>query len=212
MDRRNAYVFIPGFLFVFFYSFLPHKELRFIFPALTLFNCIAASGMSKIMRDLSKSPCFNMLLKLGLIGGFGLSAVYICFMTYVSMNNYPGGDAMLNFNDKYFREQDLEERLPNPHIHIDIYPAMTGVTRFMYENEDFGWVYSRTENLTDQQKMIMFTHLMTDREYVPGFRLYEVTKCFERVDFRGRDVLFKDCVYTHEREGLRDFEPEEMTE
>ena len=39
--------------------------------------------------------------------------------------------------------------LPGPYIHVDVYPSMTGVTRFLYENENKGWKYNRTELLTD---------------------------------------------------------------
>ena len=46
---------------------------------------------------------------------------------------------------------------------------MTGITRFLYENEDKGWKYNRTEYLSDNDKLV-FTHLFTDREEAPlGF-------------------------------------------
>lgn len=38
----------PAILFVGLYSFLPHKELRFIFPSLTLFNMAGAFGFAKM--------------------------------------------------------------------------------------------------------------------------------------------------------------------
>ena len=43
---------------------------------------------------------------------------------------------------------------------------MTGITRFLYENEDKGWKYNRTEYLSDEEKLV-FTHLFTDREDAP---------------------------------------------
>jgi hypothetical protein len=47
---------------------------------------------------------------------------------------------------------------------------MTGITRFLYENEDKGWNYNRTEFLSDEEKLV-FTHLFTDREDPPrGFK------------------------------------------
>lgn len=70
-------------------------------------------------------------------------------------------------------------------MHVDVYPAMTGVTRFLYENEEIGFKYNRTEHLSDEEKLV-FTHLFTDRAEVPGFRLYYTQTCFDRVDLRGR--------------------------
>ena len=48
IDHDVAYVIAPAMLFVALYSFLPHKELRFIFPALTLFNLGGAMGLAKM--------------------------------------------------------------------------------------------------------------------------------------------------------------------
>ncbi|CAM9873205.1 unnamed protein product, partial [Ectocarpus sp. 12 AP-2014] len=53
LRRPAAQVFsylLPGVAMVFLYSALPHKELRFIFPALPLFNLAAGVGMSKAVR------------------------------------------------------------------------------------------------------------------------------------------------------------------
>lgn len=58
--------------------------------------------------------------------------------------------------------------LPKAYIHVDVYPAMTGITRFMYENEHLGWRYNRTEHLTDQD-MLVYTHLFSDRNNYTGF-------------------------------------------
>ncbi len=48
VDRMIVEILSPALIFVGLYSILPHKELRFIFPALTLLNLAAAVGLSKM--------------------------------------------------------------------------------------------------------------------------------------------------------------------
>jgi hypothetical protein len=43
----DALQFIPSICFTIVYSFLPHKELRFLFPVLPLFTGVAAVGLAK---------------------------------------------------------------------------------------------------------------------------------------------------------------------
>lgn len=54
---------------------------------------------------------------------------------------------------------------------------MTGITRFLYENEDIGWTYNRTEHLTDKD-LLVFTHLFSDRPEIEGFHIYRKFKAF----------------------------------
>jgi len=44
LERRVRVLVMCALFYVGAYSFLPHKELRFIFPALPLFNAAAAAG------------------------------------------------------------------------------------------------------------------------------------------------------------------------
>ncbi|CAN0198666.1 unnamed protein product [Pylaiella littoralis] len=50
IDSQVFSYLLPGVAMVCLYSLLPHKELRFIFPALPLFNLAAGVGMSKAVR------------------------------------------------------------------------------------------------------------------------------------------------------------------
>jgi alpha-1,6-mannosyltransferase len=49
LDRHVLSIFLPALGFVILYSFLPHKEVRFLIPALPLFFLTAGVGASKLM-------------------------------------------------------------------------------------------------------------------------------------------------------------------
>ena len=55
LQRTVLHMAIPVLLFVGLYSFLPHKELRFIFYAIPVLNGIASIGVSKIYRKIQKN-------------------------------------------------------------------------------------------------------------------------------------------------------------
>lgn len=50
LDRSILSLFVPCFSFIFLYSFLPHKELRFIYPILPFLNCIAGVGYQRLVQ------------------------------------------------------------------------------------------------------------------------------------------------------------------
>ena len=75
LDASINDLFIPVFAYILLYSILPHKELRFIFPILPLFTCIAAGmnllcvfmlivGMSRLWTHRSKSSLITVLISL----------------------------------------------------------------------------------------------------------------------------------------------------
>ncbi|XP_037072614.1 probable Dol-P-Man:Man(7)GlcNAc(2)-PP-Dol alpha-1,6-mannosyltransferase [Pollicipes pollicipes] len=70
----------------------------------------------------------------------------------VARHNYPGGAALA-------RLHYLE---PEPAcVHLDVYAAQTGVTRFLQHRHD--WRYNKTENLTPgSPEMHSFTHLLIE--------------------------------------------------
>ena len=48
LDTQTVQIIGPALIFIGIFSVLPHKELRFIMPALTLFNIAGAYGLSKM--------------------------------------------------------------------------------------------------------------------------------------------------------------------
>ncbi|KAJ2849782.1 hypothetical protein GGI22_005478 [Coemansia erecta] len=73
-------------------------------------------------------------------------------MTHISSLNYPGGHALALLHK-------LEQDTPNVRVHIDVYAAMTGVSRFGELRKD--WVYDKTEALYRTEEFSNYTHLLT---------------------------------------------------
>jgi len=106
LDRRARFILAPTLIFIFLYSFLPHKELRFIFYALPIFNLCAAIAISRLQnvsydkddeeknkKGKEKRSLYRLLL-LCAIGLLALSAIVSAFSLFVSSHNYPGGYAL----------------------------------------------------------------------------------------------------------------------
>ncbi len=102
-------LFAPVFSFVLLYSFLPHKEIRFIFPALPMFNVCAAHGMSRLHWLAFPSNVTTSKRRVNDENGTRLVArgMYLCGLVTVactlmgsmvfvrlSKENYPGGVAL----------------------------------------------------------------------------------------------------------------------
>lgn len=48
LDKRTVQLLVPSLAFVSAYSFLPHKELRFVIYAIPLLNTVAAVGSARL--------------------------------------------------------------------------------------------------------------------------------------------------------------------
>ncbi|EED92355.1 dolichyl-phosphate-mannose-glycolipid alpha-mannosyltransferase, partial [Thalassiosira pseudonana CCMP1335] len=121
--------FAPILGFITLYSLLPHKEIRFIFPALPMINVCAAYGMSRLhtlvfAKSQTKAKqwvCKGMYL-CG-VGCIALSMLGSLIFLRLSTDNYPGGVAL----------EQLEQHgihWENVHVHVDVAAAMTGVSLF----------------------------------------------------------------------------------
>jgi alpha-1,6-mannosyltransferase len=163
--RRLAPLLRPVFAFVALYSLLPHKELRFIFPAIVPLNAAAACTLAAIWRwshslarrGRKRAPLLPLPLpQLGALFVVGLltaSALVSAALLAVSSRNYPGGYAFAALHR-------LEAARTNLRVHIDVEAAMTGVSRFGELRPD--WTYSKEEDLRpDEITSGRFTHLLT---------------------------------------------------
>jgi alpha-1,6-mannosyltransferase len=174
--------FGPAFLFVLLYSFLPHKELRFILYAVPIFTMVASVGFAHVwVHDrtlfIHVSICVVMATAMA-TAGFG----------YVSMHNYPGGHALMHLHQSRAQYPGL--------IHMDTSATMTGVSRFL-EQPELGWKYSKDESVHDFSQA-GYDYLLSGKQKVPGFELLFAEEGFDRLDVHAGKVRFANKVFVHQ--------------
>ena len=196
--RRALSAFLPALTFVALYSFLPHKELRFVLHAVPLFNIVAALGVAYQLRRARKSlpAALGALAALGCVAA---SAAATLFFTAAAANNYPGGVAFRTLHERVAPSEGFA-----PRVYIDVAAAQSGVTHFG-ESRDPRWSYVRTEGLTDFSG---FTHVLTENSTVPGFAPIYAADVYAGID-RSLEALprlfirTKPGIYIQENVNIR---------
>lgn len=164
LDRRIAEYAVPALLFVLLYSWLPHKELRFVMPAVALLNATAAYGAAKLygMRHKTRYPAVALLSLV--LGSLLASGVFL----QASLQNYPGGEAFAWLHANEAPPHVTATRAggggggggaAQAWVHIDAQPAMAGVTRFGEHGDP--WRYSKDEALEAAADFDRFDYLLT---------------------------------------------------
>lgn len=145
--RKLRQVVFPVLAFLLLYSFLPHKELRFIFYVFPILNMIAALGLQHIWLQRRRLwPLLFIVLSLLTLSGFASLA-----LGYISSQNYPGAKAI-------DRIHQIADRSATPLlVHLDVAACQTGFSRFLEYHPHVK--YFKSENLIDFDK---FTHRVTD--------------------------------------------------
>ncbi|KAK9891148.1 hypothetical protein WA026_013464 [Henosepilachna vigintioctopunctata] len=151
LDERVRKIIVPAVLFVFLYSFLPHKELRFIIYVFPVLNIPVATACYRLWENRGKS-LFQYLLSIGVLGHLVVNVMFTLLLLCISGTNYPGGTAISHLH-----------RLARDEVHVNVHisnlAAQTGVSRFTQINDN--WTYSKTENLLPgSQQMYEYTHIM----------------------------------------------------
>ena len=121
--------------------------MRFLFPILPLFNLAAAVALVRASRNRRKSTLQRVvwLATVALVlAGLAASA----FMLFISAHNYPGGQALYQLH-QHVAPGGAWRTTSSSHandgdqvsVHIDVLPAMTGVSRFLELGPP--WSYSK---------------------------------------------------------------------
>lgn len=148
---------IPNVIYVAIYSFLPHKETRFVFPVippLTTAAALAASNFTITSHRLWRSRLVLVLLVLSTILSFILSHL---FLLPLSSLNYPGAVALQSLHSYAGSPTSPTYRQRQISVHLDNLACQTGVTRFLQvasggtdQSPTSRWVYDKSDNTTEQ--------------------------------------------------------------
>jgi alpha-1,6-mannosyltransferase len=174
--QRSLDLLVPLLAFVALYSFLPHKEWRFIIYVIPGLTSVAAAGASWIWTRRSKSIVYAVL-SLALVGSVVLSFAASTAVLALSSLNYPGGAALniLHHNIEHHEK-------PQFNVYFDNLACQTGITRFLeshrgsqtvldvLESQDIAaervWTYDKTEDpsaLLDPMFWMNFDYVLAER-------------------------------------------------
>eukprot|EP00887_Chlorella_sp_A99_P007688 scaffold20.g7688.t1 len=187
LERRARQLLAVALAYVLLYSNLGHKEVRFLFPVLPLWNLCAACALHRLWVARGKSAARGAALAATaalLAAGLALTAATAA----ASRHNYPGGAALARLHALAAGEAAAAAAAGRPlAVHIAVLPAQTGVSRFGEAGAP--WTYSKQEGLTDAQLATWgFDYLLSDRQEIAGFSLVEAVPGFQRFALAGASL------------------------
>ena len=198
VERRARPLMFVGLFYVALISILEHKELRFIFPVLPLFNVSAATVLARIWNGRSKPGAGRKFVTLAAFGMLCASAALVCVFTAASAVNYPGGVA-------FSRLHHDRTIAPVPGVvHIDVPAKMTGVSLFGEAPPGSGWTYAKKEELPIEAFESMdVDYLVNAYDYVPGYEAVHVVNGYGGLNLRAKSPLelikTKPEIYIHRK-------------
>jgi alpha-1,6-mannosyltransferase len=175
-QRRSFDLLVPLLSFVALYSFLPHKEWRFILYVIPGLTAVAADGAAWVWTRRSKSVIYAVL-SLALMGSVLVSFVASTAILGISSLNYPGGEALHALHKEM-------EHPKNQHfkVYFDNLACQTGVTRFLEDHrgpqtvldvleeqntlQSRTWTYDKTEDpsaLLDPMFWTKFDYVLAEK-------------------------------------------------
>ena len=178
--RDSVMAVAPSLVFIFLYSFQPHKEWRFIVYTIPVLTGIAAQGAAWIWDRRAKSIIYQVLT-VSLVASTMMSYLVSLVIAMVSSLNYPGADALQNFHAialvDLSEAQSIHPAVSGAliNVHMDTLSCMTGITRFLEVKpivlESYGalnvtFSYDKTEDeatLLDPAFWATFDYVLTEK-------------------------------------------------
>lgn len=138
---------IPSGLYLIAFSFIPHKELRFLFPIFPTFSLIGASfsvNLYAYMSLLNNCRKRNRPLFYSMTSNLFITAQILLFIlslgrVYVSSWNYPGGHSIVELSKHFSLSYPIT-------VHVDSLTTMTGFTRFVEDQYPI-WKFEKAESV-----------------------------------------------------------------
>ncbi|CAF1014640.1 unnamed protein product [Adineta ricciae] len=149
INRNIQWIIFPNVLFILIYSILPHKELRFIIYTFPILNVAIAQGCAWLFQTRRR---WALIVKLVVLGLLAANLLQTGISLFASHYNYPGAHALLKL-------QSYKKFDSSATVHIDVYAAENGVSRFLELNH---WTYNKTENLTVDVLSSDFDYLLVE--------------------------------------------------
>ncbi|CAR27859.1 ZYRO0D08250p [Zygosaccharomyces rouxii] len=150
-------VSLAAFFHIFVLSFQPHKEWRFIIYSIPPIILLGSTAAAYIWENLTVKKAFHALI-IAVVGISPLISLATSFaFLHVSSMNYPGGQALTDFN-----EMIIANNITNVTVHMNVPVCMTGVTRFgELDFDKYGIIYDKTEDLNElKEKWNTFDYLI----------------------------------------------------
>eukprot|EP00978_Attheya_sp_CCMP212_P006671 scaffold15486_cov53-Attheya_sp.AAC.6 len=204
---------IPVMGFVALYSFLPHKEMRFIFPALPMLNAAAAHALAglheaavrpkaikKVDHDEQQQQqqhdhssrirsWWALCVWVGGMMALLVTAMGSLLFLAVSTQNYPGA-AMSGVSLFGQREASFSSVSST---------TTTATTTWTFTKSGYEAEHQDQGPLSSDNSTSSFTHLLTEESHVDGFRTIGIAPGQPRIDFRNRRISTRDTIYILER-------------
>ncbi|CAG8505405.1 10768_t:CDS:2 [Dentiscutata erythropus] len=154
----NGGLLTPMLAFIGGFSFLGHKEWRFIIYVVPIFNLCAAIGW-----------------------------ITITMMVIISSHNYPGGVALQKIHV-------IQRDYSQARIHLDVYTAMTGASRFGQLRHD--WMYYKNESHSLPTDYVGYTHLLTSTPHFHGayFEIIDTVYGYERILLKNPSTIIQNWL------------------
>jgi alpha-1,6-mannosyltransferase len=149
---------LPNLAYITVYSFLPHKETRFIFPVVPPLTLAAALSASYIWTRRRRTLLYKFLSL-----GLGLSTILSALLSHLvllpfSALSYPGAHALNALHKHASDIQTSSNVIRNTNntiaIHLDNLSTQTGINRFLQrpcstKPGSTLWTYDKSDNVTD---------------------------------------------------------------